>query len=127
MDILSQIDSDTLSSYSKYDYTIILKENQKYHHFLFYKILPWELYAVKNYLDLHLAKKLIQTSSVSYFSLILFFKKPNRWTWFYIDYQKLNTITNKDWYLIALIRETFIELEGVKYFLKLICIRFFSK
>ena len=59
LDVFSKKTSDTLSPYWKYDHKIILKEEQKYGHALFYKILPQKLDAVKHYLDLHLAKGFI--------------------------------------------------------------------
>lgn len=38
LDVFSKKNSDTLFSYQKYDYIIILEENQKYSYTLFYKM-----------------------------------------------------------------------------------------
>ncbi len=76
LDIFSKKYSDTLLPHQKYDYKIILEEEQKYSHALFYKMSPQELDVVKRYLDSHLAKGFIQASSAPYSSPVLFVKKP---------------------------------------------------
>ena len=45
--------------YQKYDYKIILKEKQKHNDVFLYKMSLQELDAVKCYLDLYLAKRVI--------------------------------------------------------------------
>ncbi len=80
---------------------------------------PQKLDAVKRYLDSHLAKRFIQASSASFSSPVLFMKKLGGGIRFCIDYQRLNTITKKDCYLIPLIEETLAQLEGAKYFTKI--------
>ena len=67
---------------------------------------PKELDAVKRYLDSHLAKKFIRASLASYFSPVLFVKKPGGGIQFCVDYKRLNTIIKKDHYPIHLIEET---------------------
>ena len=82
-------------------------------------MFPKELDTVKRYLDSHLAKGFIQASSASYFSPVLFVKKPAGGIRFCVDYRRLNAITKKDRYPIPLIEETLAQLEGAKYFTKI--------
>ena len=88
--------SDTPPFHRKYDYKIILEEEQKHSYVLLYKMSLQELDAVKRYLDSHLAKGFIQASSAPYSSPVLFVKKPSREIRFCVDYQRLNAITKKD-------------------------------
>ena len=96
LDVFSKKNSDTLPPYQKYDYKIILEEEQKHGHALLYKMLLQELDAIKRYLDSHLAKGFIQASSAPYLSPVLFVKKPIRGIQFCMDYRRLNAITKKD-------------------------------
>jgi hypothetical protein len=50
---------------------------------------------------------------------MLFVKKLNRGLWFYINYQKLNALTYKDYYPLPLIDETLAYISGAKIFTKL--------
>ena len=106
LNIFSKKHSDTLPPHRKYNHKIILEEKQKHGHALLYKMSPQQLDAVKRYLDSHLAKGFIQASSASYSSPVLFVEKPVRRIRFYVDYQRLNAITKKDYYPILLIEET---------------------
>ena len=84
--MFSKKDLDTLPSHRKYDYKIILEEEQKHGYVLLYKMSLQELDAVKCYLDSHLAKGFIQASSAPYLSPVLFFRKPSREIRFCVDY-----------------------------------------
>ena len=86
LDVFSKKNSDILPSHQKYDYKIILEEEQKHGHAPLYKMSLQELDAVKRYLDSHLAKGFIQASSAPYSSPILFVKKPSRGIRFCVDY-----------------------------------------
>ncbi len=78
LDVFYKKDLDIFPSYQKYHYKIVLDEKQKHGHALLYKILQQELVTVKRYLYLYSAKRFIQVSSASYFSSVLFIKKPGR-------------------------------------------------
>lgn len=52
-------------------------------------------------------------------SLAFYIKNPGRGIWFYIDYQRLNTIIKKDQYLITLIEKALVKLKSAKYFIKI--------
>lgn len=58
-------------------------------------------------------------SLASYSWPVFFVKKLGDGIKFYVNYKKLSVITKKDCYLIPLIEETLIELEGAKYFIKI--------
>lgn len=84
-----------------------MKEEEKHRYASLDKILPQKLDTIISYVDLHSAKKFIKTNSTSYLTPVLFVKKPGREIRFYFDNQKLDAITNKNWYLISLIEDTF--------------------
>ncbi len=65
-----------------------------------------ELKALQKFLDENLEKRFIRASTSPVASLVLFVKKPNSDLRLCVDYQKLNTITVKNWYPIPLIKET---------------------
>ena len=119
LNIFSKKDSDTLPPHRKYDHKILLEEEQKPGHAPLSKISLKELDAIKWYLDSHLAKEFIQTSSASYSLSVLFVKKLRRGIRFCVDYRRLNAITKKDCYPILFIEKTLAELKGAKYFTKI--------
>lgn len=65
-------------------------------HALLYSISEGELILVKQYLEEHLNKDFIVTSSTSFASLILFARKPNRELRLCVDYRKLNAVIKKE-------------------------------
>lgn len=67
--------------------------------------------AVKYYLDSYLVKGFIQAYSALYLSPVFFVKKSNKKIWFCVNYQRLNTIIKKNHHLIALIKETLVQLK----------------
>ena len=67
-----------------------------------------ELQTVKQYLLDNFNKRFIILSQALYTSSVLFVKKSNRGLQFCINYQKLNTIIYKDWYLLLLIDKTLV-------------------
>ncbi len=126
LDVFSKKNSDTLSPHQKYDHKIHLEEKKELSYAPLHKMSPEELNAVKRYLDSHLAKRFIQANLASYFSPVLFMKKPGGGMRFCVDYKRLNAITKKDHYLIPLIEETLAQLGDAKYFTKIdICQAFY--
>ena len=69
-------------------------------------MLDKELSLYKKYIKENLSKGFITASSALYVSSVLFVQKPKGGLRFCVDYQKLNTMTRKDWYLIPLIDKT---------------------
>ena len=76
--VFSKKNSDILPFYQKYDYKILLEEEQKPGHAPIYKISSEEFSAIKRYLNLHLAKDFIQANLTSFSSPPFFVKKLNR-------------------------------------------------
>ena len=68
-------------------------------------MLGYKLEQVKKYLDEHLKKGFIVPSKAPFTSLVLFAEKPNGGLRFYVDYRRLNQITEGNRYPIPLIDE----------------------
>ncbi len=73
-----------------------------------------ELLLIKKYLQKHLNKDFIKSSTASYASLILFAKKLDEELRFCVDYRKLNAIIKKNRYFISLIAETIARLSKIR-------------
>jgi hypothetical protein len=73
-------------------------------------MLDDELLLIKQYLEKHLNKNFIKSSSISYSSFILFVRKSSDELRFYVDYRKLNTITKKNRYSLFLISKIIAKL-----------------
>ena len=82
---------------------------------------------MKKYLKKNLQKGFITLSNASYASLILFAQKSNGDLRFCVDYQKLNSLTKKDQYLLPLINETLTQMTGCKFITKFNIIAAFNK
>ena len=78
-----------------------------------------ELEAIKKYIVENLSKRFIKASIVLYTLLVLFVQKPDKGIKFYIDYQKLNTITYKNYYLLLLLNKIFAQIAKAKIFTKI--------
>ncbi|SLM38907.1 hypothetical protein SS1G_06497 [Lasallia pustulata] len=83
--------------------------------------------AAEEYLEENLWKGFITPSNAPYTSPILFAQKSNGDLQFCIDYQKLNALTKKDWYLLPLIDETLAQMSGCKFITKFDIIAAFNK
>ncbi len=73
-----------------------------------------ELLLIKKYLQKHLNKEFIKSSTALYASLILFAKKLDEGLRFCVNYRKLNAIIKKNRYLIFLIVEIIARLFKVR-------------
>jgi hypothetical protein len=78
-----------------------------------------ELRTTKQYLVDNLGKGFIVPSQALYASPILFIKKPSSGLCFYINFQKLNTLTRKNRYPLPLINKTLARISQAKIFTKL--------
>ena len=92
-----------------------------------YPLSQFKLEKMKEYLEENLQKGFIISSNTPYASPILFAQKSNDDLQFCIDYQKLNTLTKKDQYLLPLIDETLACMSGCKYITKFDIIAAFNK
>ena len=84
-----------------------------------YKILVEYLEILCQYLVDMQKHGFIKPNTTKYSSPVLFAQKPGGGWRFYMDYRKINTITQKDQYLLLLIDKTFDQLSIAKIFIKL--------
>jgi hypothetical protein len=108
--------ADILPSHKKHDHRIKLeKDHESDHEYAsLYNLSEEELQLIKKYLQEHLNKEFIESSTASYASSILFAKKSDDELRFCFDYKKLNVITKKNRYSISLIAETIARLSKAK-------------
>ena len=92
-----------------------------------YLISGPKLKQVKKYLNEHLKKGFIVPSQAPFASPILFAEKPNGGLRFCVDYRRLNQITKRNRYLIPLIDEVLVRIQGCKYMTRLDIIAAFNK
>ena len=96
IDVFSKNKSDQLAPYQVYDYKITLEKDMLLGYSPLYNQIVGELYITKKYLEEHLGKGFVKPSQALYTLLILFIKKLGGRLQFYINYHKLNAITQKD-------------------------------
>ena len=82
-------------------------------------MLVEELQAAKQYIIENLYKGFIEQSNVPFTLSILMAKKPGGGLCFCVNYQKLNTVTKKNWYLLSLIDELLKRLSRARIFTKI--------
>jgi hypothetical protein len=114
LNVFSKEKADVLSSHRKHDHRIELKEEKIHEYASLYNMSEEKLLLIKKYLQEHLDKECIESSPVSYVSLILFAKKFDERLRFCVDYRKLNAIIKKNKYFISLIVETIARLSKVR-------------
>lgn len=86
-----------------------------------------ELQVAKQYIEENLSKGFIRASSSPAAAPILFVKKPGGGLRLYVDYRKLNEITEKDRYPLPLIKETLSRVCRAKIFTKIDIIAAFNR
>ena len=120
LDVFLKDASDTLSSHSKYNHQICLLEKYKHHGYsLFSKMLEPKLQFVKKFLEKHLKKRFIKTSSIFCSLHIMLATKLKKGIRFCVNYRHLNKLTKKDVYPIPLIKKTLAPLKNTKVFTKI--------
>lgn len=92
-----------------------------------YRISPYKLMKVKEYLNKNLSKSFFTLSKALYSLPVLFALKANGDLKFCVDYQKLNAIIKSDWYLLPLIEKVIGKIIGWKYLTRLDIIAEFNK
>jgi hypothetical protein len=95
LNVFSKEKIDVLSSHKKHDHRIKLKEEKTHEYVSFYNMLEDELLLIKKYLQEHLNKEFIESSTALYTSFILFAKKLDEDFRFCVNYRKLNAIIKK--------------------------------
>jgi hypothetical protein len=123
LNVFFKQEADKLSSHKKsHDHRIELKKEKKIfdHEYAFlFRMSDEELLLIKQYLEKHLQKSFIKSSSIAYLSLILFVQKSNEELRFCVNYKKLNAITKKNRYSLSLISEVIARLIKVKFIIKI--------
>jgi len=128
LDVFDRSKADKLSSHRECDYKIELNEGQgSPPKSKAYKMLPFKLIKIKEYLTKMLSKRFITPSKVLYFSPILFALKSNRDLRFCVDYRKLNALTKRNRYPLFLIDEIIGKLRDCKFLSRLDIIAAFNK
>ncbi len=105
---------DVLSSHKKHDRRIKLKKEKIHKYAFLCNMSKKKLLLIKKYLQKHLNKEFIKSSTTSYTSLILFAKKLDEDLRFCVNYRKMNAIIKKNRYSISLIAETFARLFKIR-------------
>ena len=117
-----------LSEHQEEDYTIQLEECKNLSFVQNYRpLLDQENNAMIKYIQKHLEKSFICSSSSAAAAPVLLVKKPGRGLRFCVDYHALNAVTIKNWYPILLINNTFGKLAYAVYFTKLNIIAAFNR
>ena len=107
LDVFSKKASDILSKHSKYDHRIRFLESYKDHgNSPLRAMFEPKLQFVKKFIEEHLKKRFIETSSTPYSPSIMLAVKLGEGVQFCVDYKRLNKLTIKDAYLIPLIEKT---------------------
>ena len=90
-------------------------------------ILPYELLAVRKYIDDYLEKGFIRFSNFSAVIFILFVKKPGGGIRIYVDYRGLNNVTVKNRHFIPLIRKALDAFCSARVFTKFDIVMAFNR
>jgi len=127
LDVFDRSKAEEIPSYRPYDYKIELLPDSKPPQTKAYRISPYKLQKIKEYLDKNLAKDYIVPSKAPYSSSVLFALKSNGDLRFCVDYRKLNNMTKKNRYPLPLIEEVIGKVMGCKYLIRLDIIAAFNK
>ena len=106
--------NQALSEHKSWDYEISFKDETMSEKLLIYQLLLKKLQELWDYLDSNLWREYIwHFTSKTEYSVIFVSKKNDKW-WLYINYQKLNAITQKNKYSLLLIKKLQKRLKEVK-------------
>ena len=78
--------------------------------------MPVEFKIFKTYIEINMTNNVIRTSKLPACALILFINKLNNSLCLCVNYQELNNLVIKNWYLLILIVETLNWLGQAKQF-----------
>lgn len=107
-----------LSKYSNINkYLIDLEPDKQLFYKSIYSLGPVKLETLKTYFKINLTNGFIEFFLFLASKSIFFIKKPNRNFCLYIDYQNLNNLTIKKWYLFLLISKFLDHLKRIKNFI----------
>ena len=112
-------ENQTLSEHKSWDHEISFKEETMSEKLSIYQLLSEKLQELWDYLNNNLQRKYIWYFINEAEYSVIFILKKNDKKQLYIDYQKLNTITWKNRYLLSLIKKLQKKLKEIKWFMKL--------
>lgn len=98
-------------------YIIKLIESKQLLYRLIYSLKLVELETLKTYIEIYLKIGFIQSFKFLISISILFYWKLDRNLYFCINYQSLNNLIIKNWYLLSLISKILDKLDQAKYFI----------
>src|SRR5438045_9782090 len=110
VDVFSCKDSDELPPHHTIDHNIVLTQENTLSLSPLFRMSMAELQAIKQYLLDNLSKGFISPSQAPYASPVLFVSKADGSLQFCIDFWKLNAITCRDHYPLAVIDDSLPEL-----------------
>ena len=96
------------------NHTIKLVDKQQLPYGPIYNLGPVELETLKTYIEINLANEFSRPSKSPTGTLILFDRKSNSFLRLCVDYQGLNNLIIKNWYLLSLIGELLDRLGRAK-------------
>lgn len=127
LDVFDRAQANQLPPRRSYDHKIELTENAKPPQSNPYRMSPFKLQKLKEYLNENLSKGFIVPSGSAYSSPVLFAAKANGDLRFCVDYRKLNAITRRNRYPLPLIEEVIGKIIGCKHLTRLDIIAAFNK
>ncbi len=127
LDVFDRAQADKLPPHRSYDHKIELTNDVTPPRCRAYRMSPYKLQKVKEYLNENLSKGFITPSKAPYFSPVLFALKVNGDLRFCVDYRKLNAIIKRNRYSLPLIDEVIDKIVGCKHLTRLNIISAFNK
>jgi len=127
INIFDRSEANKLPPYRPSDHKIELNGQSSPPQSRAYKMSPFKLLKVKEYLTENLSKGFITPSKAAYSSSVLFAQKANGDLRFCVDYRKLNALTKRNRYPLPLIDEIIGKIRGCKYLTRLDIIAAFNK
>ena len=127
LDVFDRAQADKLPPHRSYDHKIELSGDRPPPQSGAYRMSPYKLQKVKEYLNENLSKGFITPSKAPYSSPVLFALKSNGDLRFCVDYRKLNAMTKRNRYPLPLIEEVIGKILGCKHLTRLDIIAAFNK
>ena len=127
LDVFNRFKVDQLPSHRPYDYKIEFISDSKPPQSRVYRISPYKLQKIKEYLMDNLFKGFITPSKAPYSLSVLFTLKANGDLRFCVDYRKLNAITKRNRYSLPLIEEVISKIRECRHLTRLDIIAAFNK
>lgn len=127
LDVFDRSKANHLPPHRPYDHKIELNSDVRPPQSRAYRMSPYKLQKVKEYLTDNLSKGFITPSKAPYSSPVLFALKANGDLRFCVDYRKLNALTKRNRYPLPLIEEVIGKIGGCKHLTRLDIIAAFNK